>query len=156
MTYKAIWWGLAMMIVSHLSLFSAPAQAGRDRQQNHTNNISYCQQIDGYCYEIEFTDIDDDVHLLVNGREVFSQDRTKQGKDSGRIRMDDYLQPGANTIDIRLGNGGCWRTSLNVTIYANDQITLPTRSYWQEASHCGWQLNWRYRFDREAGIEVLQ
>jgi hypothetical protein len=133
---------------------------------------------DEYRYQIQLENINYDVFVYVNGRQILYQNNGNRGlfeykspwwldPDTGKkvgcrsttshtINLSPYLNDGANTIRIALGNIDWGGSSLDVTIYADGRITFPTRSYSQDVTGTGWQLEWLYTFDKVKGIKQLK
>jgi hypothetical protein len=106
-------------------------------------------------FEVQFTGIDDDVYLYVQGKQVFSR-RGADGADTSKINLNQWLAPeGQNRIEIALGNGNCFGSHLNVTFFIDGKIWQRTREYKVALSHCGWQLLWEYIIVPEKG-EIVQ
>ncbi len=101
-------------------------------------------------FEINLTEIDDSAFVSVNGVQVAT------ASNAARISLDRHLLPGENTLEVVLGNGGCFATSLSMEIFENGRAALPQRNFRLGVSHCGYQLRWRYSLNTEGGVIELE
>lgn len=99
-----------------------------------------------YAYRLELSEIDDDVQLFLNGRLVdhHKSGRTKNWNIGG-------LTGGEDRIEVRLGNGGGFASSLNATL-KRDGLVIDALSYETALSHTGWQLKWGWVLNKTTGL----
>lgn len=104
-------------------------------------------------FSMQFTNVDDAVYVLVNGGLRYRWDAPATGEPnpSERLKLNQYLADGDNIVIVRLGNYGCFVSSLNLELF-NGERTVHTKGYssigW---SHCGWQAEWHYQLNRQTG-----
>jgi hypothetical protein len=104
-------------------------------------------------FSMQFTNVDDDVYVFVNGGQQYRWDALakKAPNPPQPLKLNDYLAEGDNTVIVKLGNYGCFVSSLNLDLF-NGTRKVDTRGYTSGGwSHCGWQAEWHYRLNRQTG-----
>jgi len=106
----------------------------------------------GHHFVVTLFDIDDDAYAYVNGKRIARQDRKRSSRVS--VTLDRHLGRGDNRLRVRLGNYGCFKWKLSMTV-AVDGKPLVSRGDEGNAGPwpvgCGWQLDWCYTVNRERG-----
>ena len=99
-----------------------------------------------YRWQLVASNIDDDVHVEVNAIERFS-------KAGGQATFDltPYLTGGDDRVNVRLGNGNCFGSSLNVQLLRDGKPYGGTARHSIAISHCGWQFDWEWVVSRTSG-----
>ncbi|MCB1928092.1 MAG: toll/interleukin-1 receptor domain-containing protein [Rhodocyclaceae bacterium] len=102
--------------------------------------------IHGYRWQLVASNIDDDVHVEINAIERFS-------KSGGQATFDltPYLTGGDDRVNVRLGNGNCFGSSLNVQLLRDGKPHGETARHSIAISHCGWQFDWEWIVNRSSG-----
>ena len=99
-----------------------------------------------YHYRVRLWNIDDDAYVYVNGALI-----KHQVGDSLTLPVNAYLGDGNNTLEIVLGNGGCFASSLNMAIDVNG-VQKVTRGYSTSFAFCGYQFDWKYTINQNTGV----
>lgn len=100
----------------------------------------------GNLFSANLSNVDDDVYIDVNGKNVYSS----HDRNPIPVLLNTWMREGDNDVSIRLGNGGCFATSLTLSMQ-RDGAAVDTRDFYQSVSHCGWQLEWKYRINALSG-----
>lgn len=103
-------------------------------------------------FTVDLANIDDTAIVKLNGTEL----PLSNPVDPNPILLDPMLVSGNNTFEVRLYNNGCFASSLDLTIFENNAIGEPTRTFSRGVSDCGLQLVWIYHLNRETGITRVQ
>ena len=106
-----------------------------------------------YSYVVEFWNIDDDVYVYMNNKEI-----KKQVFGKTTVNLTSSMGNGNNTLRVRLGNATGGQSSLNMQIRSYDKsgkafrtITRDFKPYCFIGCSLGWQLDWRYTINRSTG-----
>ncbi len=99
-----------------------------------------------HTYVVRLSNIDDDAYVYVNGALV-----KRQKGGSVRLLINPRMGTGNNTLEIVLGNGGCFASSLNMAIDV-DGVQKVTRGYYSSFATCGYQLDWKYTINKDTGV----
>lgn len=103
-------------------------------------------------FTVDLANVDDAARLAINGQAI----ELDNSMDPEPVLLDRYLLPGENTLEVRLYNGGCFASSLDLTIIEDGRISVPTRSFSRSVSDCGLQLTWIYTINQRTGITMVQ
>jgi len=113
----------------------APAAAAPAPKPAHT-----------YRWELVASNIDDDVYVEINAIERF-----RQVGGQATFELTPYLTGGDDRVNVRLGNGNCFASSLNVQFLRDGKPMGETARYSIGLSHCGWQFDWEWIVNRTSG-----
>jgi hypothetical protein len=107
-------------------------------------------------YDLELTNVDDEAYVYINGDLAYSR-RGDSSNVSARMSIDRFLTPSVpNEVEVILGNGGCFASSLTLNLYENGVKAVPERNFQLNVSHCGFQLRWRYVIGSEGGVTRVE
>lgn len=99
-----------------------------------------------YRWQMRVSNIDDDVYVDINSTRRFS----KVG-GSATFDLTPFLTGGDDRIFVRLGNGTCFKSSLDVQFLRDGQPAGEPARYEMWVSHCGWQLAWEWTVSKASG-----
>ncbi|MCB1889850.1 MAG: toll/interleukin-1 receptor domain-containing protein [Rhodocyclaceae bacterium] len=100
-----------------------------------------------YRWELVASNIDDDVYVEINAIERF-----KKAGGQATFDLTPYLTGGDDRVNVRLGNGNCFGSSLNVQFLRDGKPYGGTARHQAALSHCGWQFDWEWVVNRTSGV----
>jgi len=120
---------------------------------NTTYDRSDCRTMasQAYQYELKVSDIDDDVYVWLDS-ETDATRKAYTNQRSMSAHVNNWLQDdNDHTLLIKLGNGGCFGTSGNFSLYRDGVRVWHLPYYPGGWSTCGWQVDARIVVNRNTG-----